>query len=63
MGELPHRTPGACAPRRRVRVRDAYVRHQAVRWHNLQALDYRAHADVAAGGGNTALALAARGAK
>ena len=56
MGELPHRTPGA-------RVHDAYVRHQAERWHSLLALDHRAHADVATGDGNIALALAACGAK
>ena len=47
------------APRRRVRVRDAYVRHQTERWHNMLALDHRAHADVIAGDGNIALALAA----
>ena len=63
MGELPHHTPGARAPHRRVRVRDAYVRHQAERWHNLLALDHRAHADVTTGDGNIALALAACGAK
>ena len=56
MGELPHRTPGA-------RVHDAYVRHQAERWHSLLALDHRAHADVVTGDGNIALALDARGAK
>ena len=56
-------TRQARAPRRRVRVRDAYVRHQAERWQSLLALDHRAHVDVAAGDGDIALALAACGAK
>ena len=34
---------GARALRRRVRVRDAHVRHKAEQWHSLLAVDHRAH--------------------